>query len=552
MSFRTKFVLILISATLTLYTVVGGWISTRAQQPANDPNAQLRIFESVLQHIQNDYVDEPNMDKVRAGALRGLAYGLDPYSTYLTPEQVREYNQNGYDKQTGIGAELSQVASYLYVIAPMKGSPADQAGIRSGDIIEYIDGKATRDISLYDAKQLLNGAAGTEVKLRVLRANASPLTVSVKRSAFRAPSVEARMEAGRVGVLRINSFADGEAADAKARLQDLIKQGAQKVVIDLRDTAGGSLTEAVTVANLFIKDGVIAETVGREGKALKTFTADPKATLFSGPGRGLIDAGTAGAAEVVASAIAERNRGQVSWRKELWRWRRTATIHDLLRNRAFALANVAAFCLCVGRVVPAVVLSLWFQGYQGNNPVTAALKVTPLAVAVTVGTLAVGPVVAGRDDVVISRVTAAGAVTGSALLLAALLRDGDAVLFLVGLVVLGLSAGAFQTVNSTMILGMRPVRGGHHQRHPHDRAAERGLLGHRAAHLAGHRPPPATGCLELLRRTRGPLDAARTRRPGDRTRPRCLCARGGECGRSSRRGGAEPPRHALWSAMTTN
>ena len=77
MSFRTKFILILLSATLTMYTVVGGWISTRAQQPANDPNAQLRIFESVLQHIQNDYVDEPNMDKVRAGALRGLAYGLD-------------------------------------------------------------------------------------------------------------------------------------------------------------------------------------------------------------------------------------------------------------------------------------------------------------------------------------------------------------------------------------------------------------------------------------------------------------------------------------------
>ena len=78
MSFRTKFILTLLSATLTLYTAVGGWISTRAQQPApaNDPNAQLRIFESVLQHIQNDYVDEPNMEKVRAGALRGLAYGL--------------------------------------------------------------------------------------------------------------------------------------------------------------------------------------------------------------------------------------------------------------------------------------------------------------------------------------------------------------------------------------------------------------------------------------------------------------------------------------------
>ena len=311
MSFRTKFGLILASATLALYTVVGGWISTRAQQPANDPNAQLRIFESVLQHIQNDYVDEPNMEKVRAGALRGLAYGLDPYSTYLTPEQVKDYGQTAKNDQVGIGAELSQVASYLYVISPSKGSPADQAGVRAGDIIEYIDGKATRDISLYDAKQLLNGSAGSELKLRILRANSRPLTVAVKRGAFRAPAAEGRMEAGRIGVLRVNSFAQGEAADARTRLQDLIKQGAQKIVVDMRGTAGGSIDEAVAVANLFIKDGTLGQTTGREGKALKTFTADPKATIFTGPLVALIDTGTAGAAEVVASALIERNRGQV-------------------------------------------------------------------------------------------------------------------------------------------------------------------------------------------------------------------------------------------------
>src|SRR5213595_1569470 len=220
MSFRNKFILILISATLTLYTVVGGWISTRAQQPANDPNAQLRIFESVLQHIQNDYVDEPNMDKVRAGALRGLAYGLDPYSTYLTPNQVKSYQADGKSNQVGIGAELSQVASFLYVVAPVKGSPADQAGVRAGDVIEYIDAKATRDISLYDARQLLNGAVGTEVKLRILRSGARPLTLSVKRGTFRAPAAEAHMEQGRIGVLRINSLDGGEAADVKAKLQD--------------------------------------------------------------------------------------------------------------------------------------------------------------------------------------------------------------------------------------------------------------------------------------------------------------------------------------------
>src|SRR3989454_6191776 len=239
MSFKSKFLMIVLSASLAMYSIAGAWLATRAQQPANDPNAQQKIFESVLKHIQDDYVDEPNMGKVRAGALRGLAYGLDPYSTYLTPEQVKQYRADAKSNDVGIGAELSQASSFLYVVAPVKGSPADQVGVRAGDIIEYIDGKATRDISLYDARQLLNGAPGTEVKLRILRTNSRPLTLTVKRGSFRAPAAEARMEAGRIGVLKINTFDNGEAADVRTRLQELIKQGAQKIVLDLRSVAGG-------------------------------------------------------------------------------------------------------------------------------------------------------------------------------------------------------------------------------------------------------------------------------------------------------------------------
>src|SRR5437773_350738 len=311
MSFKSKFALVALSASLAVYAITGGWLATRAQQPANDPNAQFRIFDSVLQHIQNDYVDEPNMEKVRAGALRGLAYGLDPYSTYLTSEQVKDFRAGEKSGQVGIGAELSQVASFLYVVAPVKGSPADQSGVRAGDVIEYIDGKATRDISLYDARQLLNGAPGTEVKLRILRALSAPLTLTVKRSSFRAPAAEARMEAGKIGLLRINSLDSGEASDAHARLQDLIKQGAQKIVLDLRSVAGGEIQEGVTVANFFIRDGIIAKTIGREQKVLKTFEADPKVAIFNGPVVVLIYAGTAGAAEVVASAFLEDKRGDV-------------------------------------------------------------------------------------------------------------------------------------------------------------------------------------------------------------------------------------------------
>jgi carboxyl-terminal processing protease len=137
------------------------------------------------------------------------------------------------------------------------------------------------------------------------------MTTSVKRGAFRAPVVESRMEAGKVGVLRINSLDTGEAADAKARLQDLVKQGAQKIVIDLRSVAGGEIQEGVNVANLFIREGAIAKTIGREQKVLKSFDADPKNTIFNGPTVVLIDTGTAGAAEVIASAFAENKRGDV-------------------------------------------------------------------------------------------------------------------------------------------------------------------------------------------------------------------------------------------------
>src|SRR5437762_8217444 len=124
MSFKSKFTLVVLSAALAAYTVAGAWLGTRAQQPANDPVGQQKIFESVLRHIQDDYVDEPNMEKVRAGALRGLAYCLDPYSTYLTPEQVKNYRAGNKRNPVRLGAELTQAASVLYVIAAVQASPA--------------------------------------------------------------------------------------------------------------------------------------------------------------------------------------------------------------------------------------------------------------------------------------------------------------------------------------------------------------------------------------------------------------------------------------------
>ncbi len=310
MSFRSKIFLVSISGLIAIYGFVGGLLST-AQQPLNDSGAQARIFESVLQHIQNDYVDEPNMEKVRGGALRGLAYGLDPYSSYLTADQVKDFQAKKSSNLVGIGAELSQVSSYLYVIAPIKGSPAEVAGIKAGDVIEYIENKETRDISLYDARQMLNGEAGTKVKLKVLRAGTKPQVLEVTRGTYKIPESEIKVEAGKIGILKVFSLETGEAADVKNRLQDLTKQGVQKIILDLRGVSGGSLDEAVSVANLFIKDGNLAQVLGRENKILKTLTADSSKFLFDGKVAVLIDLGTSGAAEVVASAFLDRQRGDV-------------------------------------------------------------------------------------------------------------------------------------------------------------------------------------------------------------------------------------------------
>lgn len=310
MSYRNKFALVLVSAAIAVYAVIGGLMSTRAQQPINDAGAQIRIFESVLQHIQNDYVDEPNLEKVRTGALRGLANGLDPYSSYLTVDQVKDFQDKKQNTLVGVGAEFSQV-SYLYVVSVIKDSPADKAGLKAGDFIEYIENKATRDMSLYDAKRMILGEAGSKINLRVLRPGVKPQTLTINRGAYKIPTAEARIENGKIGVIKVYSLEAGESDDIKTHVQNLAKQGVQKIILDLRNVAAGNIEEGVSVANLFIRDGNLAQVIGRENKVIKTYTADPKNFIYDGKVVALIDLGTAGAAEVVASALIDRQRGEV-------------------------------------------------------------------------------------------------------------------------------------------------------------------------------------------------------------------------------------------------
>jgi carboxyl-terminal processing protease len=205
---------------------------------------------------------------------------------------------------------LSKVAGYSYVVAVLKGSPADQAGIKEGDFVEYVGKMPSRDLSLYDIQQLLSGQPGTAVELRIMHQGQSR-KVSVNRAKITQPAIESRVEEPGIGYIKVTTISDGKAAEVKAQVSELVAKGAQKIVLDLRGTANGDIKEGVALANLFVGSGTLAKVIGKGGKEIQSYDADSKKVAFNGPLAVIIDRSTASAAEVVAAAVRDQKRGEV-------------------------------------------------------------------------------------------------------------------------------------------------------------------------------------------------------------------------------------------------
>jgi carboxyl-terminal processing protease len=309
MRFKTKIAIVVFSTIIAFYAIVGSFMSKQGQVVARGSQyGQLQIFDEVLSHIIRDYVDQPDLEKVRIGSLRGLAEGLDPYSAYLTPEQVKQYDPKASRAETGL--LLSKVGGYAYTVAVLKGSPAEQAGIRSGDFIEYVGKVPSRDLSLYDIEQLLSGQPGTTADVRILHQGKSSKVI-LTRAKIAQPAIESRIEEPGVGYVKITTLAEGKAAEVKTAVNDLVSKGAQKIVLDLRGAANGKLQEGVAVANLFAGSGTIARVLGKGDKETATFAADPGKVVFNGPLTVVIDRSTAGPAEVIAAAVRDQKRGEL-------------------------------------------------------------------------------------------------------------------------------------------------------------------------------------------------------------------------------------------------
>jgi carboxyl-terminal processing protease len=310
MSTKLKFTILASSLAILVFTFVGGYVNVRAS--SNDgAYRQLSVYSEVLSRIRGDYVEEPNIPSVTEGALHGLLESLDANSSYLSAAEYKQYKAMKPEGKADIGAFVSKRFGYADVVAVIPGGPADKAGIENSDILESINGKSTHDMSLAAIRTELLGEVGTNVTVSVVRPRrAEPQKIVITRDVVAIPPVADRMLTDNVGYIKVDSFPEGKSLEIAAKIRELQKQGAKKLVLDLRNSAGGEESEGIATANLFLDHGTITYLQGQKYPR-QAFNADASKDITRLPVAVLVNRGTAGPGEIVASAILENARGDV-------------------------------------------------------------------------------------------------------------------------------------------------------------------------------------------------------------------------------------------------
>jgi len=311
MSKPTKLVVLGLSFLLATLVVAGG-LGVKASTNNEDSYRQIEVYSEVLSRIRTEYVEDPNVPAVTNGALHGLLESLDANSSYLDPAEYKEYKQRKNEGKASIGATVSKRFGYAVVVAVIPGGPADKAGVDSGDIMEAIEGKSTRDMSLAEIDGILAGQPGSVINVSVVRPRkAAPIKTPITREIVADPPVSAKMLEDGIGYIKVDDFPKGRSQEVAAKLKELEKSGAKKLVLDLRNSGSGDENEGVATANLFLNHGMISYLQGQKYPK-QTFNADPqKAIAPTLPLVALVNRGTAGPAEIVAAAIMENARGDV-------------------------------------------------------------------------------------------------------------------------------------------------------------------------------------------------------------------------------------------------
>ncbi len=307
MSPLSKKIVIILSLVVIAF-VATGYVRARS----NDEKAYraLTVYSEVLDKVQNDYVDDPNIGQVTSGALHGLLDSLDAESAYLSPLEYKDFKEKSANTAAGETGLVLIRRGYIGVIGSLPDSPAAKAGLRIGDIVEKIAGFSTAQMAIGQAQLLLRGAPGSVVKLSVIRrGKTEPQDVELTLAKLSAPRVLEDKLQGDIAYLRVPQFSAGMTKQIREKLGQFQRQGVKKLILDLRECPAGEDSEGIATAQLFVPSGTITTLKGQTISPVVS-SAEASKVVWVDPVTVLIGVGTAGPAEIVAGAISGNKRGE--------------------------------------------------------------------------------------------------------------------------------------------------------------------------------------------------------------------------------------------------
>lgn len=292
-------------------------------EPVTDTGAlpfeELRTFTEIFGRIKRDYVEPVSDKKLLEDAVRGMLSGLDPHSAYLVPEEFQELKEGTTGQFGGLGIEVTMENGFIKVVSPIDDTPAQRAGIKTGDLIIRLDDKPVKGMSLVDAVKMMRGEPGSTILLTVVReGEETPLKFSLIRDVIKVKSVKSRILEKDYGYVRISSFQSGTGESLLEAISSLKKENAgnlKGLVLDLRNNPGGVLNAAVEVSDAFLKSGLIVYTEGRIENSEMRFNASPDDLIDGAAMVVLINAGSASASEIVAGALQDQKRAVIMGEK---------------------------------------------------------------------------------------------------------------------------------------------------------------------------------------------------------------------------------------------
>lgn len=301
-----------LSLTILVALLVGGLVGhsmdNRVMAQGSDFEG-LKVFTEVLAHIENKYVEEVDPEQLIEGAILGMVNTLDPHSSYMKKQSFQELKVDTKGEFGGLGIQISVKDRKLVVIAPIEDTPAERAGIRSGDHIAEVDGKPTKDMTVMEAVEHMRGPKGSEVVLTVLReGEKEPLKIAIVRDVIKIASVRAKMLEQGIGYARITQFQERTGDDLKKALKRLKEEGMQQLVLDLRNNPGGLLSSAVEVSEQFLDDGQMVVYIQGRGGDREEYYAHNGGAENDFPLVVLVNEGSASASEIVSGALQDLRR----------------------------------------------------------------------------------------------------------------------------------------------------------------------------------------------------------------------------------------------------